>query len=154
MGSEMCIRDRFYNQLSASANRGARWRVIGSQIVFSRVNESMALGNVNPLNYDAWDGYQANRNRTLNHLYQNNIGNNIMLAGDSHASWVSDLVWLDHASKANPDLRIPLRANICHRRLLFRDRSWIYRSRVRRLCRFVSLPMGSEHHYRSSQQLL
>ncbi|KAI7318193.1 hypothetical protein KC315_g10167 [Hortaea werneckii] len=88
----------FYNQLSASANRGARWRVIGSQIVFSRVNESMALGNVNPLNYDAWDGYQANRNRTLNHLYQNKIGNNIMLSGDSHASWVSDLVWLDHAN--------------------------------------------------------
>jgi alkaline phosphatase D len=25
----------------------------------------------------------------------NDIGNNIFLAGDSHASWVSDLVWLD-----------------------------------------------------------
>jgi alkaline phosphatase D len=51
-------------------------------------------GNANPLNYDAWDGYQANKNRTLNHLYSNNINNNIFLAGDSHASWVSDLVWL------------------------------------------------------------
>jgi alkaline phosphatase D len=28
------------------------------------------------------------------HLYSNNINNNIFLAGDSHASWVSDLVWL------------------------------------------------------------
>jgi alkaline phosphatase D len=37
----------------------------------------------------------SNKNRTLNHLYSNNIGNNIFLAGDSHASWVSDLVWLD-----------------------------------------------------------
>ncbi|GAB7349744.1 hypothetical protein MBLNU459_g0476t1 [Dothideomycetes sp. NU459] len=88
----------FYNQLSASADRGAAWRIIGSQTVFSRVNESAAYGNVDPLDYDAWDGYQANRNRTLKHLYDNNIGNNIVLSGDSHASWVSDLVWLDHAN--------------------------------------------------------
>ncbi|KAI9660478.1 MAG: hypothetical protein M1821_009828 [Bathelium mastoideum] len=85
----------FYNSLSSSANRGATWRIIGSQTVFSRMNESVAYGNVDPLDYDAWDGYQSNRNRTLNHLYSNNIGNNIMISGDSHASWVSDLVWLD-----------------------------------------------------------
>ncbi|KAJ4339925.1 hypothetical protein N0V87_002863 [Didymella glomerata] len=84
----------FYRSLSESAERGATWRVIGSQIVFSRVNQSAAYGNANPVNYDAWDGYQANKNRTLNHLYSNNINNNIFLAGDSHASWVSDLVWL------------------------------------------------------------
>ncbi|KAH0370217.1 hypothetical protein KCU65_g2633, partial [Aureobasidium melanogenum] len=86
----------FYNQLSQSANRGAAWRLIGSQTVFSRVNESAAYGNTNPLDYDAWDGYQANRNRTLSHLYNNGIGNNIIMSGDSHASWVSDLAWLDH----------------------------------------------------------
>lgn len=84
----------FNNQLSSSATRGATWRIIGSQIIFSHVNQSFAFGNENPLNYDAWDGYQANRNRTLNHLYEKGIGNNIFLAGDSHASWVSDLVWL------------------------------------------------------------
>ncbi|KAF7187238.1 Alkaline phosphatase D [Pseudocercospora fuligena] len=88
----------FYNQLGESANRGARWRVIGSQTVFSKVNESVAYGNTNPLDYDAWDGYQANRNRTLNFLTENKIGNNIVISGDSHASWVSDLVWLDHAN--------------------------------------------------------
>lgn len=53
------------------------------------------MGEENPLNYDAWDGYQANRNRTLKHLYDNNIDNNIFLAGDSHANWVADVVWLD-----------------------------------------------------------
>jgi alkaline phosphatase D len=85
----------FYNELSESASRGAAWRVIGSQIIFSRLNQSAAYGDDNPLNYDSWDGYMSNKNRTLNHLYSNNIGNNIFLAGDSHASWVSDLVWLD-----------------------------------------------------------
>ncbi|KAK5160953.1 hypothetical protein LTS14_000746 [Recurvomyces mirabilis] len=88
----------FYNQLAESADRGARWRVIGSQTVFSKINESVAYGNVDPLDYDAWDGYQANRNRTLNYLTENNIGNNIVISGDSHASWVSDLVWLDHSN--------------------------------------------------------
>lgn len=86
----------FYDALSASAHRGAAWRVIGSQTVFSRMNESAAYGNVDPLDYDAWDGYQANRNRTLHHLYTNNIPNNIFISGDSHMNWVSDLVWLDH----------------------------------------------------------
>lgn len=85
----------FYKQLSDSAARGAAWRVVGNQIIFSRINESIAYGNANPLDYDAWDGYQASRNRTLSHLYDNKIDNTIFLAGDSHASWVSDLVWLD-----------------------------------------------------------
>ncbi|CAO2652537.1 Nn.00g008200.m01.CDS01 [Neocucurbitaria sp. VM-36] len=75
----------FYRTLSESAERGATWRVVGSQILFS---------SIAPLNYDAWSGYQSNRNRTLHHLYSNNINNNIFLAGDSHASWVSDLIWL------------------------------------------------------------
>lgn len=91
----------FYNQLGASHTRGATWRLIGSQTVFSRINESLAYGNVDPLDYDAWDGYQANRNRTFNYLQSNNIGNNIVMSGDSHASWVSDLVWLDHANYSN-----------------------------------------------------
>jgi alkaline phosphatase D len=85
----------FYDSLKQSAARGATWRLIGSQTVFSRLNESEVYGNVNPLDYDAWDGYQANRNRTLSTLYDNGINNNIVISGDSHANWVSDLVWLD-----------------------------------------------------------
>jgi len=82
----------FYNTLLASNDRGAAWRIIGSQTVFSRINQSAVYGNVNPYNYDQWDGYQANRNRTLHHLSKHNISNNIVISGDSHANWVSDLV--------------------------------------------------------------
>ena len=32
----------FYRQLSESSERGATWRIVGSQIVFSRVNQSAA----------------------------------------------------------------------------------------------------------------
>ncbi|KAI1089946.1 PhoD-like phosphatase-domain-containing protein [Rostrohypoxylon terebratum] len=84
-----------YRTLRESSTRGATWRVIGNQIVFSRINSSASTGADLPYNYDQWDGYQANRNRTFHTIYENNIGNNIFLAGDSHASWVSDLVWLD-----------------------------------------------------------
>ncbi|KAI0192378.1 PhoD-like phosphatase [Xylaria flabelliformis] len=85
----------FYKTLQESSKRGATWRVVGNQVVFSRINSSIATGSQTPFNYDQWDGYQANRNRTFHTLYQDKIGNNIFLAGDSHASWVSDLVWLD-----------------------------------------------------------
>ena len=83
----------FYSNL---INSKATWRIIGSQIVFSRINVSSSFGTGQTFNYDAWDGYVANRNRTFQTLYDNNIGNNIMLAGDSHASWVSDLIWFDN----------------------------------------------------------
>ena len=33
----------FYDQLSQSAERGAAWRIIGSQTVFSRQNESIVM---------------------------------------------------------------------------------------------------------------
>ncbi|KAK1543601.1 PhoD-like phosphatase [Colletotrichum paranaense] len=83
----------FYRQLIESAST-TRWRVVGNQVVFSKMNQSISNGPKNPFNYDQWDGYAANRNRTLKTLYDNSIDNTVFLAGDSHASWVSDLVWL------------------------------------------------------------
>jgi len=54
----------FYRQLSRSKARGAAWRIIGNQIVFSRVNISSWFGSPElPYNVDQWDGYMANRNR-------------------------------------------------------------------------------------------
>ncbi|PGH08651.1 hypothetical protein AJ79_05933 [Helicocarpus griseus UAMH5409] len=83
----------FYETLKSSAKRQATWRVIGSQTVFSRVDQTGSIGF--GVNVDTWDGYRGNLNRTLRTLYENNIGNNIVIAGDSHANWVSDLPWLD-----------------------------------------------------------
>ncbi|CAI7657339.1 unnamed protein product [Penicillium pancosmium] len=36
------------------------------------------------------------RARTLQTLHDNNSGNNIVTAGDTHVNWVSDLAWLDY----------------------------------------------------------
>ena len=43
----------FYNQLSKSHERGATWRIIGNQIIFSRMNNSAVYDNW--LNADQWD---------------------------------------------------------------------------------------------------
>ncbi|EDU49515.1 phosphodiesterase/alkaline phosphatase phoD [Pyrenophora tritici-repentis Pt-1C-BFP] len=66
--------DWFYNQLSKSQERGATWRIIGNQIIFSRMNNSAVYSNW--LNADQWDVSFA-------------------ITGDLHANWVSDLVWLE-----------------------------------------------------------
>ncbi|WXC51258.1 hypothetical protein QX201_010959 [Fusarium graminearum] len=82
----------FYRSLSESKERGATWRIVGNQIIFSRITENYGSGEI--ISGDNWNGYVANRNRTLEHLYNNDINNNVFLAGDSHQNWVSDLVWL------------------------------------------------------------
>ena len=42
-------------------------------------------------NYDSWSGYRAQRDGILAHLQDNKINNTVILSGDSHATWVSDL---------------------------------------------------------------
>lgn len=37
----------FYNQLSKSSERGATWRIVGNQIIFSYITESYGLGGDN-----------------------------------------------------------------------------------------------------------
>ena len=47
----------FYNQLSKSNDRGATWRIIGNQIIFSRINNTArsSSGAEGWLNADQWD---------------------------------------------------------------------------------------------------
>src|SRR3954467_12969893 len=78
----------FYRKLRESSVRGATWRLIGNQLIFSRMNMSRHRGEENPFNVDLWDGYKANRNRTFATLYENDIKNTVFMAGDSHAAWV------------------------------------------------------------------
>ncbi|THG99643.1 hypothetical protein EW026_g2761 [Hermanssonia centrifuga] len=86
----------FFDTLSQSKSRGATWRIVGQQIVFTQLNESDGF------DVDAWDGYRANRNRILDHLYNNEISNTVILSGDSHANWVSDLAHINDTTTYNP----------------------------------------------------
>ena len=97
--------------------------------VYSIEATSWRLQNSDPLDYDAWDGYQANRNRTFQHLYDNKIDNNIVISGDSHLSWVSDLVWLDDKSYDPATGAGSIGVEF------------------RRICGLKPLPLRPEHHY-------
>jgi len=44
----------FYRTLSESRDRGALWRVIGNQIIFSSVNQTVLYGG-DGINADQWD---------------------------------------------------------------------------------------------------
>ncbi|EJU00869.1 hypothetical protein DACRYDRAFT_80307 [Dacryopinax primogenitus] len=79
--------DWLYSTLDTSVQRGATWRIVGQQIVFGALNYT-GLEPGTTFDFDAWDGYRANRNRVLSHLYDNSIDNVVVLSGDSHANWV------------------------------------------------------------------
>lgn len=85
-----------FDTLSTSKERGAVWRVIGQQVVFSQLDFQGTF------DLDAWDGYRASRARVLDHIEQNKIDNTIILSGDSHANWVSDLAHPNDTTNYDP----------------------------------------------------
>ncbi|KAJ3338556.1 hypothetical protein HDU93_009404 [Gonapodya sp. JEL0774] len=59
------------DNIVASKNRGAKWRVIGNQVQFDVLNFSSIPTLGLDFNYDSWDGYIASRKRLLNHVQSN-----------------------------------------------------------------------------------
>jgi alkaline phosphatase D len=77
-------------ELLTSQARGARWRVVGQQVMMGQLLNP-ADGNI--FNPDQWDGYLASRNRFLNHLLTNQIDNVVVLTGDIHSSWANEVTF-------------------------------------------------------------
>jgi alkaline phosphatase D len=75
-------------QLSASRERGATWRVLGNQVMFAETRNPLSNS---VLNSDAWDGYQPARERIVSHIKSNGIDNLVVITGDIHTSWALDL---------------------------------------------------------------
>jgi alkaline phosphatase D len=68
----------------------ARWNVLAQQQLmaqFTAENKQHRLIRWN----DAWDGYPGSRERILKVIEQNRVQNTIVLGGDIHSYWVSDL---------------------------------------------------------------
>ncbi len=74
--------DWFKQQLTAST---AKWKIIGNQVMIAPL-VVFGIGNA-----DQWDGYPAERSKIYRHLSDNNINNFVVLTGDIHSSWASDL---------------------------------------------------------------
>ncbi|MCO4768422.1 MAG: alkaline phosphatase D family protein [Deltaproteobacteria bacterium] len=78
-----------FERLSSSPSR---WKLLAQQVVMGQW--SLAAddeGRPRPLNYDAWDGYQAARRRLLERVVGDGVDGLVVLTGDVHSSWANDI---------------------------------------------------------------
>jgi alkaline phosphatase D len=80
------------NELTQSSARGARWRLIGNQVIFSQGRNPLDSMDPHGIIYsDFWDGYQADRNGIIDGILQGGIKNVVFLTGDIHSSWAFEI---------------------------------------------------------------
>jgi alkaline phosphatase D len=79
--------DWLFKQLLSSRRRGARWQMLGQQVMFAPNNPwGRPAGNA-----DAWDGYRPARDRIIDFLERQNIRSTVIMTGDVHSSWAYDI---------------------------------------------------------------
>tara|TARA_B100001123_G_scaffold395459_1_gene477039 strand:+ start:7096 stop:8691 length:1596 start_codon:yes stop_codon:yes gene_type:complete len=76
--------------LEGLGNSEARWNVLAQQVPVARLRGRTPEGE-ETWSMDKWDGYPAERQILLDHLAETRTSNPVVLTGDVHASWVSDL---------------------------------------------------------------
>jgi alkaline phosphatase D len=84
----------------------ARWNVIAQQVMMSRTrfpNPTLVPPTI--VNLDQWDGYAPQRQRLLSFLANARVANPVVLAGDIHSTWFSDLK-LDFDNPAAPSVAV------------------------------------------------
>ncbi|MEE2645473.1 MAG: alkaline phosphatase D family protein [Myxococcota bacterium] len=73
----------------------ARWKVIGQQVMMAQLQLVGApddeIERSRTVNQDQWDGFYAARTRLLSHIENEGIEGVIVLTGDIHSAWASEL---------------------------------------------------------------
>lgn len=67
----------------------ARWDVLGQQVFFSQRDNDAGPATVTSM--DAWDGYAASRQRITDGWVEAKVRNPVVLTGDVHAHWASEI---------------------------------------------------------------
>jgi alkaline phosphatase D len=67
----------------------ARWNIVANQVLVARIDRRP--GPEEALSMDQWSGYEVCRDRVLRFLEQRKPSNPIVITGDIHSNWVSDL---------------------------------------------------------------
>ena len=68
-------------------NSSAQWQFIGQQVLMA----PLEIPVIGPVNWDAWAGYRAERNRLYNTILNGNVENVVVLTGDIHTAWANNL---------------------------------------------------------------
>ncbi len=78
----------------------AKWNILANQVLMARVDR--APGAEEAVSTDQWSGYEACRDRVMRYLADRKPSNPIVITGDIHSSWVSDLKvqWKDEKAPA------------------------------------------------------
>jgi alkaline phosphatase D len=75
--------------LGGLAASTARWNIIAQQVMMAQLDRK--AGAQVGYNMDSWDGYPAARERILDFFEKRKPSNPVVLSGDIHSNWVSDL---------------------------------------------------------------
>ncbi|RBQ14592.1 alkaline phosphatase [Spongiactinospora rosea] len=67
----------------------AHWDILGQQVFFAQRDNN--AGPLKVTSQDAWDGYVASRERITRGWVEAKVRNPVVLTGDVHAHWASDL---------------------------------------------------------------
>jgi len=76
--------------LDGLASGDGRWNLLGNQTLLAG-NDGRA-GPGEKYSFDSWDGYRVQRRRLLDFLGTGLAANPVVLSGDQHCTWVSQLV--------------------------------------------------------------
>ena len=76
--------------LGGLARTRARWNVLAQGVVMTELRQKTRSGGLGHWS-DGWDGYPAARTRLLRQLQERRVPNPVVLSGDIHSFWVSDL---------------------------------------------------------------
>jgi alkaline phosphatase D len=77
-------------ELNRSQADAVTWRVLGQQVMMAQLMNPL-IGATCVANADQWDGYAANRARLLTAWAEDALTNIVVLTGDIHSSWASDI---------------------------------------------------------------
>src|SRR3569833_888557 len=98
-GREQAEPEQQRRQTTGLRSSGARWNLLAQQIFMAQ--HDYHLGPGKELLVDTWDGYAAERDRVLGDLAASGARNPVVLTGDIHAHYASDLL----ANFDDPDSR-------------------------------------------------
>jgi alkaline phosphatase D len=77
-------------ELNRSQADAVTWRLLGQQVMMAQLLNPL-IGPTCVANADQWDGYAANRARLLSAFSAAALTNVVVLTGDIHSSWASDI---------------------------------------------------------------
>jgi alkaline phosphatase D len=71
------------------AKADSTWNLLANQVMWAASDSEPGPGR--RYSYDSWDGYRAQRRRLLEFFGSGATRNPVVLTGDQHATWISDL---------------------------------------------------------------